>query len=158
MLLFVLVISQSGFAQFAVRDLTRLGDYESQRTSSFDRTGANGDYRSLKAGQTLELFAEAGPAEIRHIWITMATGEAYHLKKTVLRMYWDNEIEPSVETPIGDFFGLGLGTYTVFQSALVAVAPDKALNAYFPMPFARHARITVTNEGCAGNHGLLLER
>ena len=77
----------------------------------------------------------------------MATGEAYHLKKTVLRMYWDNETEPSVETPIGDFFGLGLGTYTVFQSALVAVAPDKALNAYFPMPFARHARITVTNEG-----------
>ena len=77
----------------------------------------------------------------------MATGEAYHLKKVVLRMYWDNETDPSVETPIGDFFGLGLGTYTVFQSALVAVAPDKALNAYFPMPFARQGRITVTNEG-----------
>ena len=146
-LVFVLLLSQSGFAQFAVRELTRLGDYESQRASSFDRTGANGDYRNIKAGQTLELFAQAGPAEIRHIWITMATGEAYHLKKAVIRMYWDNETEPSVETPIGDFFGLGLGTYTVFQSALVAVAPDKALNAYFPMPFARHARITVTNEG-----------
>jgi hypothetical protein len=134
-------------AQVAVDQLTRLGDYESRRASSYDRTGANADYRHLKPGETLELLSEDGPAEIRHIWITMATGEAYHLKKVVLRMYWDGESEPSVETPIGDFFGLGLGTYTVFHSALLAVAPDKALNAYFPMPFDRHGRITVTNEG-----------
>src|SRR5215467_11353438 len=133
--------------QFTVGDLAHLRNYDSERTSSFDRTGANHDYESLKPGQTLTLFSERGPAEIRHIWITMATGEAYHLKKVVLRMYWDGEQSPSVEAPIGDFFGLGLGTYTVFQSALVAVAPDKALNCYFPMPFARHARITVTNEG-----------
>jgi hypothetical protein len=93
------------------------------------------------------LFDENGPAEIRHIWITMAAGEAYHLKKVVLRMYWDGEREPSVEAPVGDFFGLGLGTYTVYQSALLAVAPEKALNAYFPMPFGRHGAITVTNEG-----------
>jgi len=146
-LLALLVLAKSMSAQSAVGALTRLGDYESRRTSSYDRSGANADYRHLKAGETLELFAEAGPAEIRHIWITMATGEAYHLKKVVLRMYWDNEADPSVETPIGDFFGMGLGTYTVFHSALVAVAPDKALNAYFPMPFARHGRITVTNEG-----------
>jgi D-arabinan exo alpha-(1,3)/(1,5)-arabinofuranosidase (non-reducing end) len=146
--LFVFVmLCRVGSAQFGVSALPRLEEYESRRTSSYDRTGANGDYRSLKAGETLELFGEAGPAEIRHLWITMATGEAYHLKKVVLRMYWDDETDPSVETPIGDFFGLGLGTYTVFQSALVAVAPDKALNAYFPMPFGRHGRITVSNEG-----------
>jgi hypothetical protein len=143
----VLFIAKGLAAQYPVGSLTRLGDYESRRTSSFDRTGSNGDYRSLKPGQTLDLFDEAGPAEIRHVWITMATGEAYHLKKVVLRMYWDRETEPSVEAPIGDFFGLGLGTYTVFHSALLTVAPDKALNAYFPMPFARHGRITVTNEG-----------
>ena len=145
--LWIALLSSPAFGQFTVQNLARLGEYDSRRTSSYDRTGANGDYRSLKAGESLELFAEAGPAEIRHLWITMATGEAYHLKKVVLRMYWDHENEPSVETPIGDFFGLGLGTYTVFQSALIAVAPDKALNAYFPMPFARHGRITVTNEG-----------
>jgi len=134
-------------AQFSVSPLTRLGDYESRRTSSYDRTGANADYRHLPAGETLEIFSEAGPAEIRHVWITMAAGEAYHLKKVVLRMYWDGEAEPSVEAPIGDFFGLGLGTYTVFHAAPVFVAPDKALNTYFPMPFARRGRITVTNEG-----------
>ncbi len=147
LLLAFLVLAKRVSAQSAVGALTKLGDYESRRASSYDRSGANADYRHLKAGETLELFAEAGPAEIRHIWITMATGEAYHLKKVVLRMYWDHETGPSVKTPIGDFFGLGLGTYTVFHSALVAVAPDKALNAYFPMPFARHGRITVTNEG-----------
>src|SRR5438105_9566358 len=134
-------------AQFAVGDLPRLRNYESQRASSYDRSGGNGDYRSLKPGQTLTLFDGKGPAEIRHIWITMATGEAYHLKKVVLRMYWDDEPNPSVEGPIGDFFGLGLGTYTVFQSALLAVAPEKALNAYFPMPFGRRGVITVTNQG-----------
>ena len=143
----VVLLCRTGTAQFAVSTLSKLEEYESRRSSSYDRTGANGDYRSLKAGETLELFDEGGPAEIRHLWITMATGEAYHLKKVVLRMYWDEEASPSVEAPIGDFFGLGLGTYTVFHSALVAVAPDKALNAYFPMPFARHGRITVTNEG-----------
>ena len=134
-------------AQFAVDGLSRPGNYESRRASSYDRTGANADYRHLKAGETMDLFSEDGPGEIRHIWITMATPEAYHLKKIVLRMYWDGEAGPSVEAPIGDFFGLGLGTYTVFHSELIAVAPDKALNAYFPMPFARHGRISVTNEG-----------
>ncbi|HYA49407.1 MAG TPA: glycoside hydrolase family 172 protein [Burkholderiales bacterium] len=148
LLLMALAVLANGLtAQFAVDELTRLGDYESRRASSYDRTGANGDYRHLKPGETMDLFSEDGPAEIRHIWITMATGEAYHLKKVVLRMYWDGEAEPSVEAPIGDFFGLGLGTYAVFHSALVVVAPDKALNAYFPMPFARRGRITVTNEG-----------
>jgi hypothetical protein len=141
------VLANALSAQFAVNGLARLGDYESRRTSSFDRTGANHDYESLKPGQTLALFTEDGPAEIRHIWITMATGEAYHLKKVVLRMYWDGEETPSVEAPIGDFFGLGLGTYTIYQSAPLVVAPDKALNCYFPMPFARRGRITVTNEG-----------
>src|SRR5581483_3604328 len=145
--LFVLATAGVAAAQFAVDSLPHLRDYESQRSSSYDRTGANGDYISLKPGQTAAVLDTPGPGEVRHIWITMATPEAYHLKKVVLRMYWDGESSPSVEAPIGDFFGLGLGTYTIFHSALVVVAPDKALNAYFPMPFARHARITVTNEG-----------
>src|ERR1700676_619873 len=134
-------------AQFPVGNLSRLGDYESRRTSSYDRTGANHDYENLKAGGQLVLFDEAGPAEVRHIWITMASPEAYHLKKIVLRMYWDGESTPSVEAPIGDFFGLGLGDYFLYQSTPLAVGGDKALNCFFPMPFHKHARITVTNEG-----------
>lgn len=143
----LLAVCGSASGQFTADTLVQLRDYESQRTSSYDRSGGNNDSIILKPQETATLFEVTGPAEIRHFWMTMATGEAYHLKKAVLRMYWDGETEPSVETPVGDFFGLGLGTYTVFHSALVAVAPDKALNAYFPMPFRRHGRITITNEG-----------
>jgi hypothetical protein len=134
-------------AQIGAGALAQLSDYESRRSSSFDQTGANSDYRELQPGETITIFDEAGPAEIRHIWITMDSGEAYHLKKIVLRMYWDGEAEASVEVPVGDFFGLGLGSYTTFHSALITVAPDKALNAYFPMPFRKQGRITVTHEG-----------
>ncbi len=84
---------------------------------------------------------------ITHVWITIASDEHYHLKKLVLRMYWDGESTPSVEAPIGDFFGLGLGDYFLYQSIPLAVGSDKALNCFFPMPFQRHARITATNEG-----------
>ena len=62
-------------------------------------------------------------------------------------MYWDGETTPSVETPMGDFFGLGLGEYYLYQSLPLSVGGDKALNCFFPMPFQKHARITVTNEG-----------
>ena len=133
--------------QFSVQDLPQLRGYESERAGSWDRSGGNADYTHIPPGQTLALLDQDGPGEIRHIWITLASPEVYHLKKMVLRMYWDDEKDPSVETPLGDFFGLGLGDYQVFQSALITVNPEKALNSYFPMPFAKHGRITVTNEG-----------
>jgi len=69
------------------------------------------------------------------------------LKKLVLRMYWDDETSASVEAPLGDFFGLGLGNYFQFESIPLVVAPDKALNCFFPMPFRKRSRITITNEG-----------
>src|SRR5690242_4813621 len=86
-------------------------DYALKRISSYDRAGGNEDYRALPAGGSLTLLDEAGPGEITHAWITIASREPYHLKKIVLRMYWDGEDTPSVEAPVGDFFGLGLGDY-----------------------------------------------
>ncbi len=88
-----------------------------------------------------------GPGTISHIWFTIADREPYQLKRIVLRIYWDGEKTPSVETPIGDFFGLGFGDYYRWQSELLSVGSDKALNCFFPMPFQHHARITITNEG-----------
>lgn len=131
----------------ALLDLTRPHDYVQKRISSYDRSGGNGDARSIAPGDTLTLLDENGPAEITHVWVTIASREPWHLKKLVLRAYWDNESSPSVEAPIGDFFGLGTGEYFQFQSLPLQVAPDKALNSFFPMPFQKHARITVTNEG-----------
>ena len=128
-------------------ELTKPHDYVLQRISSYDRTGGNEDYRPLAAGETLTLLDEAGPGEISHVWITIASDEKFHLKKMVLRMYWDGETSPSVEAPVGDFFGLGLGDYFLYQSVPLSVGGDKALNSFFPMPFQKHARITLTNEG-----------
>ena len=131
----------------AKADLTQPQDYVLKRVSSFDRSGGNADYRKIAAGQTLTVLDVDGPATLTHIWITLSSPESYHLKKLVLRMYWDHETTPSVETPLGDFFGLGLGDYYVWESELLSVAHERALNSFFPMPFQKHALITVTNEG-----------
>lgn len=122
-------------------------DYVLKRVSSYDRSGGNADYRQIAPGETLALLYETGPGVITHVWITIASPETFHLKKLVLRMHWDDEATPSVEAPVGDFFGLGLGDYFLYQSIPLAVGSAKALNSFFPMPFQKRARITVTNEG-----------
>ncbi len=128
-------------------DLAVPRDYAVRRVSSYDRTGGNEDYRTVAPGETLTLLDEKGPGIISHIWITINSPEKYHLKKLVLRMYWDGESNPSVEAPVGDFFGLGNGDYFLYQSLPLAVGSGQALNSFFPMPFRRSARVTVTNEG-----------
>jgi len=128
-------------------DPTRQQTYIPHRVSSTDPTGANADSRKVAPGATFTVMDVDGPGTISHIWFTIADNEPYHLKKIVLRIYWDGEATPSVEAPIGDFFGLGLGAYHSWQSQPLSVGSVKALNSYFPMPFGKHARITVTNEG-----------
>jgi hypothetical protein len=131
----------------ALAGLAQTEDYVLKRASSYDRSGGNADSRQIAAGETLTLLDEAGPGVVSHLWSTIASRDPHHLKALVLRMYWDGEATPSVEAPIGDFFGLGLGEYFLYQSAPLLVAPEKALNCFFPMPFQKHARITVSNEG-----------
>lgn len=128
-------------------DVTRQQTYTQHRASSTDPKGANADARRVPPGGTFTVLDTDGPGTISHIWFTIADDEPYHLKRIVLRMYWDGEQTPSVETPIGDFFGLGLGDYYRWQSEMLSVGNDKGLNSFFPMPFRHHARITITNEG-----------
>ena len=128
-------------------DITLQQTYVLHRASSSDPTGANADARKVAPGATYTVLDADGPGSISHIWFTIADNEPYHLKRIVLRIYWDGEATPSVEAPIGDFFGLGLGAYHSWHSELLSVGSIKALNSFFPMPFAHHARITVTNEG-----------
>jgi Protein of unknown function (DUF2961) len=150
LLAFFTLLSFSGLAQDSSDQLSSLPaakDYVQHRSSSYDRSGGNADARQIAKGETLTLLDEAGPGLISHVWVTIASDDPHHLKALVLRMYWDGEGTPSVEAPIGDFFGLGLGEYFLYQSTPLMVGSDKALNSFFPMPFQKHARITVTNEG-----------
>jgi hypothetical protein len=56
------------------------------------------------------------------------------LKKLIIRMYWDGNIEPSVESPIGDFFGIGHCEYLHFMSKFIGMSSG-GFYCYFPMPF-----------------------
>jgi len=132
----------------------RLRTYKSRRSSSWDRTGGNADATPVEPGQAATVLDVTGAGVVTHIWFTISTRDAMHLKNLVLRAWWDGEATPSIEVPIGDFYGLGLGEYFVYESELLAVAPVKALNAYFKMPFATAARITVTNEGTVRTNSL----
>src|SRR3954469_5520415 len=145
-LLLVSLFAQCVVAQdpsTALSTLPQTKDYVQHRSSSYDRSGGNADARPVAPGETLTLLDEAGPGLISHVWVTIASDDPNHLKALVLRVYWDGESTPSVEAPIGDFFGLGLGDYHLYQSTPLQVGSDKALNCYFPMPFQKHARITV---------------
>jgi hypothetical protein len=150
---FAAVLLASGFEAAtgqAVRgnvDLTHPQSYSVHRISSSDPNGANRDWVRVAPGATTTMMDVDGPAQISHIWMTVADSEKYFLKRLVLRLYWDNEASPSVEVPLGDFFGLNTGEYAGFESAVLSVGSSRALNSFFPMPFRKHARMTLTNEG-----------
>lgn len=121
--------------------------YRSLKQSSHDTTGGNRDAWPIQGGEEIEIFSAQGAGMITHIWFTIAAQSAFHLKELVLRGYWDGSAKPSVETPIGDFFGLNVGDYVIYESAYLACSPGQSLNCYFAMPYRRGARFTVTNQG-----------
>lgn len=112
---------------------------------SWDRAGGNADNRVVQPGQTLTLFDAQGPGIVRRFWVTIAPRlEPEIMRQTILRMYWDGETTPSVEVPIGDFFGVGFGQQVDFQS-LPLNETSGGYNCYWPMPFHKSARWTITN-------------
>ena len=129
----------------SLRDLARFKDVKSRRISSYDRTGGNSDYFIIAPGEKRVLadIKEAGC--INHIWTTISCEDPYHLRKVILRMWWDGEKSPSVEVPVGDFFGLGHGQTTYFSSLPLQMF-KRGFNCWFPMPFAGGALIEIENE------------
>lgn len=125
----------------------RAQSYKSLKQSSHDRTGGNADRFQIAPGGVQEIFNATGAGVITHIWFTIASNSQDHLKELVLRAYWDGNAKPSVEVPIGDFFGLNLGNYQIYESEYTKCSPGRSLNCYFAMPYKRSARLTVTNDG-----------
>jgi hypothetical protein len=129
--------------------LETLKDFEARRASSSDVNWQNGnaDARPIAPGDTLALAELDGPGIITHIWFTIAHDAPYYSRLLTLRIYWDGEEHPSVECPVGDFFGIGHGVDKPFVSIPIRVSSDgRARNCYWPMPFRKSARLTVTNE------------
>jgi hypothetical protein len=100
----------------------------------------------LGAGETFTMADIEGPGAIQQIWLTPSGP----WRNAILRIYWDDQAQPSVECPIGDFFACGWGQYAQVSSLAVCVNPGSAFNCYWPMPFRRHCRMTVENRGTDG--------
>ncbi len=96
---------------------------------------------NIEAGETFTLAEIDGSGSIQHIWMTPTGTWRY----SILRIYWDDEKEPSVECPVGDFFGMGWGEYAHLNSQAVCVNPGSAFNCYWQMPFRKKCKITMEN-------------
>jgi hypothetical protein len=95
----------------------------------------------IKPGETFTMAEIDGPGAIQHIWMT-PTGI---WRFSILRIYWDDETEPSVECPVGDFFGMGWNEWAPLTSLPICVNPGSAFNCYWPMPFRKKCKITMEN-------------
>lgn len=92
-------------------------------------------------GETFTIAEMEGPGAIQHIWMT-PTG---NWRFSILRIYWDDETTPSVESPLGPFFAMGWNTYAPLNSLAMTVNPGSAFNSYWQMPFRKKCRITIQN-------------
>jgi hypothetical protein len=117
----------------------------SQASRDLGRGWKVNPFVNVAAGETftmcdIDARATKGGA-IQHIWLTPTGNWRY----SILRIYWDGQENPSVECPIGDFFACGWGQYAQVSSLAVCVNPGSAFNCYWPMPFRKRCRMTLTN-------------
>ncbi len=100
----------------------------------------------LLSGQTATLMDHDGPGLIRQMWFTL---DQKHQRNVILRLYWDGEETPSVESPIGDLFCQSWNSRQKIQALPINVNPSGGMNCFFPMPFRSHVRLTVESQAPA---------
>ena len=100
----------------------------------------------VKPGQVVTLLDVEGCGTVRHIWLTFPPYHPDLYRGLVIRMYWDGQEQPSVEAPVGDFFGIAHMRYRQMSTELTAFQVSNGLNCFIPMPFKKSARITVEND------------
>jgi hypothetical protein len=140
---------QAGSAGLSVLDqLTHASSAQSRRVSSSDLNfNGNGDSKEIMPGETLILADLEGPGIIKHIWNTTASLNPFSSNAVILRIYWDNAEKPSIEVPLGDFFGVGHGKNKDLESLPISVSSlGRSRSCFWDMPFKKHAKITLTNE------------
>jgi hypothetical protein len=100
----------------------------------------------VPAHATVPIMDVEGPGTIEHIWMAAGRDFKGYGRATVLRFYWDGEDTPSVEVPLSDFYAIGNDRFAPVNSAVVVDVPTASMNCYWPMPFRKHVRITLTND------------
>jgi hypothetical protein len=138
-------------------DLFLIKNTQTSRISSFNPSGANRDFTTIKAGETLTIATIEGAGVIRRFYLAPFGADRMRYRKLVLRMYWDGAETPCIEVPLGDFFGSGLGILRYFEAGPVRVNSGvdgfdfDGMVSYLPMPFKDGARITIENDGGVEN-------
>jgi hypothetical protein len=122
--------------------LSRSQDYSASRVSSYNREGGPRDNLWIPTtGEEVTLADLRGPGAITHIWTTFRGGG----RDLVFRIYWEGSQNPSVEAPIGDFFGVAMGQDANVTSLPIQVSSEgRARNCWWYMPFNTSARVTVS--------------
>jgi hypothetical protein len=122
-------------------DLTRSQDYSVSRVSSREPKGGPRDnFYIPTTGEEITLADIQGPGAITHIWTTQRCGG----RDLVIRFYWEGSRHPSIEAPIGDFFGVAMGVNADMQSIPIQVTSEgRARNCWWNMPFNKSARVTI---------------
>jgi hypothetical protein len=113
------------------------------QASSNDTTGGNRDRLEIPPGDSAVLLDVQGAGVVQRLWLTVSSRDPHYLRRIALRMYWDDEVDPSVQAPLGDFFGNGFDRR--HYAALPMGVSSGGFYCYLPMPFRRRARIVVDN-------------
>ena len=106
--------------------------------------------RRIHAGERVVLADLEGPGVIRHIWLTMLPAPPERLRALTLEVFYDGAPEPSISTPVVDFFGVPHGRPAPMQSSVMAVLEGRGFNSYLPMPFREGVRVELTNHSAKG--------
>jgi hypothetical protein len=99
----------------------------------------------IAAGKEIVLGDFSGPGKITYFYITDDTKGRFY-PGLVLRVFWDDEAEPSINVPLADFFGAVNGRTIDYQSAPMQIN-HLCYMCYLPMPFMRKARFVLANDG-----------
>jgi hypothetical protein len=121
------------------------GERGKAATANGGRKGAA--FFALKAGEQRTLaYVPSGSGMVRRIWMTLNDRSPKMLRGLRIDMFWDGAKTPAVSAPLGDFFGVGLGSIVPFQSAIFSSPEGRSFNASVPMPFRNGMRIVLINE------------
>lgn len=120
------------------------------------REGIEKDF-TLAPGERRELCRLEGSGRIVRLWVTLPVfGQPRALKQLVLRAFWDGEAAPSIEVPLGDFFGAAFGRPRALISQALVVAGGGYL-CHLEMPFNADARLELTNQGASAARHLFFQ-